>query len=353
MKKRSLVVPRLPSAGFVLIAVSCLVFLGFLAWVSGEDWYDHFGRTRDAEHRHEVMSGYANYLEWLAPRLDSEDSVVETWRRAFRVRKRIGDDEGARATMIALEKLLGEDAVKIVVTGVASDGWTTDRNDGIITILNLSNQIVKHRLWLNYFQENENMPITATVEERTSGRQQSLVFEGAERQEILLEVAPGIERTWSLRTDKWFRTESDSRLLGIHVRLVAAGSEKPGKEESAAPPKPLQVQGVQSDGWTIGGVPGIVTMRNRTDKPMKRVLRLLYWLDNESMPITVTIREETSGDEEALVFFEAEMREIVLSVPPGEERVWTIHTDKTFRVADDSRDLGVHVEIAADGSDDD
>jgi len=108
----------------------------------------------------------------------------------------------------------------VSLLGVQNDGWTTDAQVGRVTIRNTTRATIRRRLVLKYFLANDQMPITTTVSKVSQQGQERFVFDGPGRREYALVVEPGREHTWKITTDKYFKPQRDSGLLGVNVEIL-------------------------------------------------------------------------------------------------------------------------------------
>jgi len=146
--------------------------------------------------------------------------------------------------------------------------------------------------------------------------------------------------------------DTDARILDLLERQT----REPDTElrtrltEAVARRFPIQatptILNVAPDAFTTDGKPGYVVLDARSsEKPVKLDMWFTCWAKSADYPIRVTISDGVADDIE-FTYTEAQRLRVPLpEVPPGESRIYSVKTDKTWRLpsGDDPRPLGVQI----------
>jgi hypothetical protein len=105
------------------------------------------------------------------------------------------------------------------------------------------------------------------------------------------------------------------------------------------------VLGVSDDAWTTGGKPAyIVVDATQSKEAVSKDLWFKCWADQREFPIRMTISDGEDEEFEYTFLQAHDLRHPLPAVPPGESRIYSVKTSKTWRTANDPRDLGVRIE---------
>ena len=105
------------------------------------------------------------------------------------------------------------------------------------------------------------------------------------------------------------------------------------------------VLGVSQDAWTEDGRPGYVVLdATRSSQPVEHDMWFTCWAKAPDLPVRMTISDGVGEDFE-FTFLEPHQLRHPIVVPPGESRILTVRTDKTWSPPDrnDSRRLGIRI----------
>lgn len=104
------------------------------------------------------------------------------------------------------------------------------------------------------------------------------------------------------------------------------------------------VLGVAEGAWTVGGKPGYVVV-DATDstEAVSKDVWFKCWAEQRDFPIRMTISDGDEEDFEYTFFQGHDLRVPLPAVPAGESRIFSVRTDKTWRISGDPRDLGVKI----------
>jgi hypothetical protein len=105
------------------------------------------------------------------------------------------------------------------------------------------------------------------------------------------------------------------------------------------------ILGVSNDAWTLDGKPGYVVLdATSSAQRVSEDMWFTCWADQSQLPIRMTI---SNGVDEDFVhtFLEPVQLRVPLTVPPGESRIFSVKTDKTWRApsVSDQRNLGIRI----------
>jgi len=136
----------------------------------------------------------------------------------------------------------------------------------------------------------------------------------------------------------------DDYTLTPHPRLRGKLTELVGSRVTLDGSAPT-VLGVSQDAWTLDGRPGYVVVdASGSAQPVQRDLWVTCWPGARDLPVRMTISDGVAEDF-VFTFKEPLRLRHQLVVPPGESRIFTVRTDKTWSSQDpaDARRLGVHI----------
>jgi len=112
-----------------------------------------------------------------------------------------------------------------VAVELSPDGWTLDGNPGAMVITNRAPTTARWTLVVGCDALPGDLPLTATVDDGQT-RRQLRFSESGEQRVALAPVLPFTRRLVAVSTNRWWTpgTATDSRKLGVRLRLVRAGS---------------------------------------------------------------------------------------------------------------------------------
>ncbi|HEX6885009.1 MAG TPA: radical SAM protein [Planctomycetota bacterium] len=161
--------------------------------------------------------------------------------------------------------------------------------------------------------------------------------------DALLEQEASIVHPFQLMDDHLLEL-LDDHTLTPHPRLSSKLAQVVGSRVAVNGPGPT-VLGVSQDAWTLDGRPGYVVVdASGSAEPVQRDLWLTCWPGARDLPVRLTISDGIDRDF-VFTFKEPLRLRHPLVVPPGESRIFTVRTDKTWSSQDpaDSRRLGIHI----------
>lgn len=146
--------------------------------------------------------------------------------------------------------------------------------------------------------------------------------------------------------------DTDARIIDLLERQTRAPDPelRTSLTEVVARRFPVQrtptILNVACDAFTTDGKPGYVVLDARSaEKPVKLDLWFTCWAKPADFPIRLTLADGVGADIE-FTYTEAQRLRIPLpAVPPGESRIYSVKTDKTWSLpsGDDPRRLGVQI----------
>ncbi len=281
---------KIPGVGFIYLVVVFASFSLFICWIARPAWYD---RIHSPLKREEDVVRWAEYLENIAADFSGANKRVEILKEAAELRTRLNQPEKAWSN---LERALGISPgdVRLKARKMMSD-FKTGRIDAAVK--------GARELWAAGERSREMASI------------------------LLADQATRTDRAWSARL----------------IAYVAA-ADIPGKRVFSN--GEVVALGFTADFWTLDGAPGYLAVRGLPDRPCVRELWAECYAAPGYMPVTVTMKDDVH---EVVHVFRKPGRVLLTlpAIPPGEDRIFVVRTDKTWTPKGDrdKRRLGVRIRV--------